>query len=548
MKKLWQFLLLNFVSILLSSFVFAHGVIESPASRQQFCGVESKPDEIYKDKMTHEECRPMMTKSDGSLDNSIYNFMAVLTHTTGRSTKPISELPANVCGFNSESWQGGKTPWDRALNWPTVPMSSGQQEFVWNISWGNHFGDTEEFVYWITKPDFRFDPNKELSWDDFETTPFCHLSYNDQNPNANPNVIPDKVNNKFVTLCNVPARESRAVIYGEWGRNKWTYERFHSCIDVSFNDNPPPPVDIKAVIQKLPTQISGAEELELDGSQSIGSDLSYTWSIDADDLSPYTLTNSNSAKAHLSLANLRAQQPVTINLTVTKNDLRSQTSLMFIHSPAITSSWQLVGNAIVSETLKSGDKIQLRLIDNNGKDYFLPSEPLVLDSESAKPENIAYTLAQVINMGNNFSVKIGILDTNGKVEPGRNLNNKIYAPVTSIIKNAYIYVVPSNNPVETCTIERQSGSSAYWMGYNIYVDKAPFILDFSSINIDLTQINVSPGVFSEVSAINNHQLLVKIKPFWVTKTVPGYMGFTPKSGSYPPFDNPLPASCQSDTN
>ena len=24
--------------------------------------------------------------------------------------------------------------------------------------------------------------------------------------------------------------------YGEWGRNSWTYERFHGCIDVTFGD------------------------------------------------------------------------------------------------------------------------------------------------------------------------------------------------------------------------------------------------------------------------------------------------------------------------
>ncbi|WP_084273695.1 lytic polysaccharide monooxygenase [Legionella fairfieldensis] len=547
MKKLSNQLISLFILPIFCTTIWAHGVIEKPASREQFCGVETKPHEIYSDKMTHEKCRPVMTLSDGSIDNSIYNFMAVLTHTTGRSDKPIDQLPVNVCGFNSETWHGGKTPWDKAMDWPTVPIKAGPEQFIWNISWGNHFGDTEEFVYWITKPDFQFDPNKELTWNDFESTPFCKLKYNDQSPDANPNVIPDKVNNKFITLCNVPERATRAVIYAEWGRNSWTYERFHSCMDVVFSDTPPPSTEVKAIIKSIPTQITGAQEIDLDGTQSTGSNLTYTWSVDADDLTPYQLTNANTATAHLSLQNIQASQPVTIYLTVTQNNVRSQTSVTFTHAPAISSPWQLVGNATVAETLKSEDKIQLRLVDSAGKDYFLPSVPLVLDAESSKAENIAYTLAQVINPDNNFSVKIGVPDANNVIEPVRNLSNKIYVPVNSIIKNAYIHVVPPTNTVETCTVERQNGASSYWMGYNIYVDKAPFILDFSSIGIDLDKVNIS-GVFTDVIKQSSTELLIKTKPSWVSKTTPGYMGFHPKSGSYPPLDKTTPASCQTDSS
>jgi chitin-binding protein len=228
-----------------------------------------------------------------------------------------------------------------------------------------------------------------------------------------------------------------------------------------------------------------------------------------------------------------------------QNDVRSQTSLEFTHLPAMSSPWQLIGNAAVTETLKAGDKIQLRLIDSAGKDYFLPSTPVVLDDESAKGENIAYTLAQVVNLENNFSVKIGVPAANDIIEPVRNLTNKIYVPVNSIMRNAYIYIVPPTNTVETCTVERQNGSSSYWMGYNIYVEKAPFVLDFSSIGINLDEVNVS-GVFTDISKLNNTQLLIKTKPSWVSKTTPGYMGFHPKSGSYPPLDKPIPASCQTD--
>lgn len=109
---------------------------------------------------------------------------------------------------------GGSTPWDTAMDWPTTPLTSGTQEFVWNIAWGPHFGDTEEFVYYITKLDFVFDPTRPLSWDDFETEPFCLEQYDVSRPNNNPNIVPRVDLVKFYTYCNVPARSGRHVIYG----------------------------------------------------------------------------------------------------------------------------------------------------------------------------------------------------------------------------------------------------------------------------------------------------------------------------------------------
>lgn len=109
----------------------------------------------------------------------------------------------------------------------------------WNIEWGPHFDDTEEFVYWITKADFVYDSSQQLTWNDFEATPFCDEGYNDSNPTGNPNIVPDKTYNKFYTTCNnVPNRSGRHIIYAEWGRNQWTKERFHGCIDVQFSGSP----------------------------------------------------------------------------------------------------------------------------------------------------------------------------------------------------------------------------------------------------------------------------------------------------------------------
>ena len=184
-----------------------HGLIEEPPSRNQICGVDTKPDQVlYGNGGITPECRPAFEFDF----NGGYQFMSVLTHDIGRS----GGRSTHVCGFDSETWDGrnNKTPWDIAMDWPTTPMEPGRTEFKWNIQWGPHFLDTEEFKYWITTEDFVFDPTMELSWNDFEEAPFCTLTYNDADKFANPDVIPDVQNTRFATFCDVPVRSGRHVI------------------------------------------------------------------------------------------------------------------------------------------------------------------------------------------------------------------------------------------------------------------------------------------------------------------------------------------------
>ncbi|ADO70665.1 uncharacterized protein STAUR_2873 [Stigmatella aurantiaca DW4/3-1] len=104
----------------------------------------------------------------------------------------VTPLPQHVCGFGSETWRGGATPWDQPIHWPASNLSPGLQTITWNITWGPHFDDTKEFRYWITKPGFVYQVGKPLAWDDFEEAAFCVLAYDDSNPNGNPDISPDK--------------------------------------------------------------------------------------------------------------------------------------------------------------------------------------------------------------------------------------------------------------------------------------------------------------------------------------------------------------------
>lgn len=214
--------------LMFSAVTFGHGFVDSPGARNYFCGKVTKPDEVANGVAKY----PVCGDAFASDPNGGYSYMSVLNHHQGR--KVLGPVTKNVCGFDSETWKGGKTPWDNSINWPVNNINSGTLTFSWDISNGPHFDDTSDFRYWITKPGFVYQVGKELTWADFEDQPFCDLPYNDDNPGAYPNVRADKASAHIHTTCTVPSRTGRHVIYAEWGREPPTYERFHGCIDVQI--------------------------------------------------------------------------------------------------------------------------------------------------------------------------------------------------------------------------------------------------------------------------------------------------------------------------
>jgi chitin-binding protein len=209
--------------------VHADGAIESPPARNWICGAVTKPDHFSGGTPLHPECETAFQ----DLPMAAYNFMTVVTHSEGRAN--TTPLPKHVCSFDAETWQGVQTPWDVPMQWPTTPMEPGLQDFLWNGSWGAHFDDTRDFVFWITRPGFVFDHTRELTWDDFEEEPFCKELYDDKTPAGNPDIVVDKTKLTFSIRCQVPARTGHQVVYGEWGRTESTWQRFHGCVDVAFS-------------------------------------------------------------------------------------------------------------------------------------------------------------------------------------------------------------------------------------------------------------------------------------------------------------------------
>jgi chitin-binding protein len=436
---------------------FAHGLVQDPPARNWFCGALTKPDHVQNGVAQYPVCGGAFF-APGVEPTAGYSFMSVLTHTTGRAgVGPRT----NVCGFNSETWNGASTVWDQPIDWPTVPMSAGQRNFVWNISWGPHFSDSSDFRYWITKSSFVWQTGRALSFSDFEDAPFCDLAYNDATPNANPNLIPDKANALFTTRCTVPSRSGRHVIYAEWGRTPPTFERFHGCIDAQFSGTPPPTVT--ANIVTTPSNVStftGSGAIALNGSSSVGSNLSYSWSVDSENPSLYSITNPTSAQATLNLGAPQASGNVTVSLLVTSGSSSDTETRTILHQPAVTNQWFDLGVLTAdARTLVVGDRVNVRTVSTTGQDAFWPTTPITITSANAGSTQWPVSLANAVNALNG-NVRIGVLNSQNQVVPAANAtSNRVYALTTASIVSAFLQVVPGNVPAAPTNLAATAGNA-----------------------------------------------------------------------------------------
>lgn len=439
---------------------FGHGLIQDPPARNWFCGAITKPDHVPNGTAQYPVCGNAFNAA--GLDPSAgYNFMSVLTHTTGRAGVGPR---ANVCGFNSETWNGAATPWDQPIDWPTNNFTSGSRLFTWNISWGPHFSDTADFRYWITRSDFQYQVGRPLAFSDFEDAPFCDLTYNDATPNANPNVIPNPGGATFQTRCNVPQRSGRHVIYAEWGRNQWTFERFHSCIDAVFQGSGPgPTVDAQIVFNPNVAEFEGAGSISLDGRTSTGSNLSYQWSVDSQNPSLYTLTNANQSVATLTLGTPQAAGNVSVALVVSSGGASDSATRTLIHRPAVASQWFDLGPLTSSAiTMNVGDQVSVRTVSNTGQDAFWPTNPLVITAANTAATAWPLALGQAINAANG-AVRVGVLNTQSQVVPQQNATtNRVYAQTSANLTSAFLRRVPASSDNGGVTVTPTITSQSPW--------------------------------------------------------------------------------------
>ncbi|HYJ41271.1 MAG TPA: lytic polysaccharide monooxygenase [Steroidobacteraceae bacterium] len=443
---------------------FAHGLVQDPPARNWFCGAVTKPDHVQNGVAQYPVCGGAFF-APGIEPTAGYSFMSVLTHTTGRAGVGTR---TNVCGFNSETWNGAATVWDQAIDWPTVPMTAGPRNFTWNISWGPHFSDSSDFRYWITKPGFVWQTGRPLTFADFEDAPFCDLAYNDATPNANPNLVPDKANAMFLTRCTVPSRSGRHVIYAEWGRTPPTFERFHGCIDAQFSGSPPPTVT--ANIVTTPANVAtftGSGSIALNGSSSVGSNLSYTWSVDSENPSLYSITNPMSAQATLNLGVPQASGNVTVNLLVTSGNSSDTETRTILHQPAVSNQWFDLGVLTAdARTLVVGDRVNVRTVSTTGQDAFWPTTPITITSANTGATQWPVTLANAVNALNG-NVRIGVLNAQNQVVPAANAtSNRVYSLTSANIASAFLQVVIGAVPTAPTGLAGTPGNAQVALTWN----------------------------------------------------------------------------------
>ncbi|MEK8034036.1 lytic polysaccharide monooxygenase [Ideonella sp. DXS29W] len=433
--------------------LMAHGLIQDPPSRNWFCGAITKPDEIANGTAKYPECK---TAFDTNMTGS-YNFMSVLTHTKGRAE--VTPLPENVCGFNAETFNKGATPWDTPMQWPTNKVTAGRKEFTWNIAWGPHFSDTQEFRYYITKPGFQWSPTKALTWADFEDQPFCTLTYDDTKPNGNPDVVPDKGTVLFHTFCQLPARTGRHVVYGEWGRNYFTYERFHSCVDVEYEGSSGKPPTAVIGFKPDVTEVTGATTVVLDGSGSKGKGLTYAWSLNPNDLKSAKIVNADQAKAKLVLTEPQVNENLQISLLV-KNaaGLTDTESRTLLHKPTGGSKWTDLGPLTTTPvTLHANDSVNVRTVLTTGTDNYVPNPALVLTEANSSATQWPLALGKAVN-ATDSGLQIGVVNAKGAIKPIADATaNRMYAEKGSKIASAFLQVTISNKIVATYTVTSDWG-------------------------------------------------------------------------------------------
>lgn len=454
LASLRRALLLGLTTLASAPSLLAHGLIQDPPSRNWFCGAITKPDEVINGTAKYPECKTAFdTNQTGS-----YNFMSVLTHTTGRMG--VTPLPANVCGFNAETFNKGATPWDTPMQWPTNKVSAGRKEITWNISWGPHFSDTADFHYYITKPGFEWSPTKALTWADFEDTPFCNLSYDDTKPTGNPDVVPDKGGTLFHTFCQLPARTGRHVVYGEWGRNFFTFERFHSCIDVEYEGGGGKPPVAAIGFKPDVTEVTGATTVVLDGTGSKGKGLTYAWSLNPSDLASAKIVDADQPKAKLVLTEPQVNENLQVSLLVKNSAGQTDTeNRSLLHKPTAGSKWTGLGPLTSTPlTLHANDAVNVRTVLSTGADNYVPNPALVLTDANSAADQWPLALGNAVNTTDS-GLRIGVVNKKGAIKPIADATaNRMYAEKGSKIASAFLQVTVSNKIVATYTVNNDWGT------------------------------------------------------------------------------------------
>lgn len=202
-------------TLTVASSALAHGYVESPASRAYMCKLGQNVD-----------C--------GSVQYEPQSVEKASGFPTGAMPPDGQLASAGIAQYSQLDRQ--------SLNaWTKTPMTAGAHQFVWHHTAPHK---TTNWRYYMTKQ--NWDPNKPLTRDQFDLTPFCTINGNNQAP-----AITQPMN------CNVPERTGYQVIYAVWEIAD-TANTFYQAIDVDFaNSGNVTPDETPAVVSPWSKTLSG---------------------------------------------------------------------------------------------------------------------------------------------------------------------------------------------------------------------------------------------------------------------------------------------------
>jgi len=206
---------LALATLTVASSAFAHGYVESPASRAYMC------------------------KLGKNIDCGTVQYEPQSVERT--SGFPTGALPPD--GQLASAGISQYSQLDRqSLNaWTKTPITAGKNTFTWYHTAPHK---TVNWRWYITKQDWN--PNKPLTRDQFESTPFCTVNGHGQAPAQRQQMT-----------CNVPQRTGYQVIYAVWEIADTT-NSFYQAIDVDFgNGGNVTPDETPAVVSEWTNTLNG---------------------------------------------------------------------------------------------------------------------------------------------------------------------------------------------------------------------------------------------------------------------------------------------------
>jgi predicted carbohydrate-binding protein with CBM5 and CBM33 domain len=198
------------VTVLASQPAFAHGAMQSPASRLYACYVDglTSTGEI---KPKNPACAAAVAAGG---TQPLYDWYG--DNRFDGAGQTVGYIPdGSICSGGNAKYAAYDTP---SVDWPVTNVTPGANfNFVYG-AWVPHPG---AFKLYVTKD--GFDPTKTLTWADMESTPFL---------TADPE--PAVVDQAYRFSGKLPSNKTgRHIIYSVWYRSD-SKETFYNCSDVNF--------------------------------------------------------------------------------------------------------------------------------------------------------------------------------------------------------------------------------------------------------------------------------------------------------------------------